>query len=642
MTVAILSLSGLPATEAEAAADALVDIENPTGEKRLDRLLVLDDTALVKSHARAYERLDTAHRVRKLLNVSSGPLTMVKDPRTGIEDRRLVLPGNLGGNDGWPVLWVGRLGGIDLELAKLMVANLHEGFQPTTLERHPLIGLLKVDEMFDRVHALLKDRMRGKVASPGLWLEGADDESASFHGALAVAIRRVSEAGHGAGGPFAELLPARAGGARVPEAGPFARYLGQIREQDREASHALERTTGLGGRFRRSDGEVHRFVTGVGATLKDLRDLTIQMLIEGDVRPGGELAPNQHSFLRNAGLEFEGLRGPAGGTAESNAEQSLAFQAVARAVTGGNPIPAVGKRLAATERELQRYGSSNSVDEVSRRCPAELLVLLASCPLRPPRYGDVPEARQALGLAAALDSAKSLEALIIDVANREWSPSAVPPGEVARIRAAIDGARKSFTDFEASLEGGRSGARAARLASLGAHLLPRLRDLITDVVRTEIGTPSSSGPEALKVGREHTKKKIDEWKDRVLANGVDAQPPFPTSSENDAPYVSEEDAASVREAVLYPAGNEMWQLCGNMDIGVLDHHEPPLAVRFASRFSQGVLKGLPGGDPVWTSSGRFAGVLRLVQLRSGVAESSFGDEDPHDTPDADALSGTEW
>ena len=82
--------------------------------------------------------------------------------------------------------------------------------------------------------------------------------------------------------------------------------------------------------------------------------------------------------------------------------------------------------------------------------------------------------------------------------------------------------------------------------------------------------------------------------------------------------------AEIREALLYPPRQEMWQLCAPGDLGALDVAAVPEVVRFASRLNKDALAGtLPGEQPVWTSSGSFAGLLRLVPLRPGFVSSSW-------------------
>jgi len=360
MSVVVLSLSGLPAAGAEQAAIALLDIDSG-GPDRIERLLVIDDTTLLAEHLDVYEQIDNAHRVDKLLCVTVG-----SRPGAG---RKLELPGNLGGVQGSPVLWVGRPAGVDWKMTKSLVANRHPGPPPATLDKHPLIELLSVTEMFDRVHQAFLDGVPDRVASPGLWLAGEDNEAATFAGALAVAIRRVCDPGPGLEGPFAELMPERAGGARLTETGPLTRYLGRVREQDREASRILDRLTGLGGLLRRGEREVRVHVTKAGEALADLRHLADQLLRDADVAGGvGDLTANQRSLIRNAGLDFgsEGSPRP-GPDPAAGAEQSRVYRAVAGAIHGGDPIPPVGERLMATERVVGRQGSAAYRQELDVR-----------------------------------------------------------------------------------------------------------------------------------------------------------------------------------------------------------------------------------------------------------------------------------
>jgi hypothetical protein len=614
MTVEILSLSSLSVAQAQQAADALLDIDN--GADRLERLLVLDDTALLDEHAAVYQHIEAANRVEKVQCVTAGP-------RAG-DGRKLELPGNLGGTLGWPVLWVSRPGGINWRVAKSAKANRHPGSVPATLDQqHPLIRLLSVDEMFDRVYERLDHEVPGRVASPGLWLAGADDEAATFAGALAVAIRRVCEPGPGTDGPFGELLPARAGGARLSESGPLARYLGRMAEMDREASRALGKLGGLGAMLKRGDNDVQRYVIKVGEALTDLHDLTVQLLREASAAGiAGELTVNQRDLVRNAGLEFEAETSPRplSGTAGSAAEQSLIYRTLARAVRGGDSIPLMAKRMIATERQITRRGSASYLPEVDKSCPPSLLAQFADAPQRVPRRAAVAEARRELGLHDAQAAAQALKDLILDVANREWSPASVTSRELAGARAALDGTRKALTEHASTTGGVRGGARGARLSRLGERLLPVLCDLVLHAVAVELASPSASGQEALRAAHDGAAGMLDEWTRQVQAHGVAAQPPFANYGAHDALHGMADDAAGVRDALLYPASDEMWQLCAPADLSALDVDAPLISILFASRLNKEALTGtVPGDEPVWTSSGSFAGLLRLVSLRAGVA-----------------------
>ena len=68
------------------------------------------------------------------------------------------------------------------------------------------------------------------------------------------------------------------------------------------------------------------------------------------------------------------------------------------------------------------------------------------------------------------------------------------------------------------------------------------------------------------------------------------------------------------------------------DLSVLDTGPVPVAIRFASRLNKGALAGLSGDELVWTSSGTFAGQLRLVPLLPGVTDSRWSQTPPADPP----------
>lgn len=629
MTVQILSLLGLSAAEAQQAADSLVDINNESRPERLARLLVLEGTPELGEHAAVYQYLDAAQRVEKFLCVAVGP-------RMG-KGRRLELPGNLG-NAGWPVVWVSRPGGINWRMTKAAVANRHPGGVSASLDQHPLISLLSLEEIFDRVHEKFLYEVPGRVASPGLWLAGADDEAATFAAALALAIRRVCEPGPGTDAAFGELLPARAGGARLTESGPLARYLGRIEEMDREVSHALGRLGGLGGMLKRGDSGVQRYVTKVGEALTDLRDLVAAVLRDASVVSAADtMTANQRDLVRNAGLEFEAEMSPTASRPSQRtgfaADPSLIYRTVARAIAGGDSIPLVAKRLTATERQVTRHGSRSYLPEVENRCPSSLLRQLADASQRIPRHTTVAEARRELGLEAAMAAAHALRDLILAVANQEWSPASVTPRQLAGARAALDGARKALADYASTAEGARGGARGARLSRLSESGEPVLCDLVLRAVELELASPSASGQEALRAAQDRSGDMLEEWTRQVQADGVAAQPSFASSRAHDAAYVLEDDVATVRDAVTYPPGEEMWQLCEPTDLSALNPDVPPISIRFASRLTREALIGtMPGEEPVWTSSGSFAGLLRLVLLRTGVATSNWS------MPDAGALS----
>jgi hypothetical protein len=112
----------------------------------------------------------------------------------------------------------------------------------------------------------------------------------------------------------------------------------------------------------------------------------------------------------------------------------------------------------------------------------------------------------------------------------------------------------------------------------------------------------------------------------VQAHGVAAQPSFATSGTGGSLYVIEDDVASVREALQYPIRAEMWQLCGPGDLGALDVTGTVQSVRFAPRLTRDALIDVAlGQETAWTSSGSFAGVLRLVPLQAWAYHSGFAE-----------------
>jgi hypothetical protein len=625
MTVEVLSLCGLTAAEAGQAAEAMLDIDSG-GPDIIERLLVLDDTSLLDAHEPAYAYIETVNRVP-----AESMLSVLIGARNAEGGRKLSLPGNLGGTR-TPALWVSRPAGIEWKIERSAVANRHPGTPPASLDQHPLIRLLKVDEMFDHVRRAFQ-AVPGGVASPGLWLAGAEDEAATFAGALAVAIQAACKPQEVTGAPLRELMPATAGGASLSATGPLSRYLDRIAEMHGEATHALAGRGVLGSMVRRGDNDVQRYVARVGQALADLAELVAQVLQDGN-SGGAELTRGQRELIRSAGIEFmaegAGGAGTAGGGGQPGvaaAEQSRVYRTVSRAVRAGDPISLVARRLSATEGELARVGSGKYLPEVANRCPPALLARLASPPQKLPRRADIAQARGELGLAEAEAAAAALRDLILDVANREWSPVGVTSRQLAGARTALDGTRRGLTEHVGATGGSGTvpgGARGARISRLGESYLPALQDLALRVVAAELASPSATGQEALRAAHDRTSRLLKEWTAHVQAHGVAAQSSFVTSGAGGALYVIEDDVASVRDALQYPVKDEMWQLCAPVDLGALDVTRAVQSVRFAPRLTRDALIDLvPAQETAWTSSGSFAGLLRLVPLQAWAYHSGF-------------------
>jgi hypothetical protein len=612
MTVGILWLTGR--SDADAAQTAFTLLADLHGYPDLRRLLVVDDAAKLVRRTPVYERLVTARRVEDLLCVALGPRAE--------GGRALQLPGNLGGTQGSGVLWVSDPGGIDWRVAASAIAMGHPGGAKSGLDH--LVELLCVEEVFDRVHAVMTTRVPGRVASPGLRLAGADDEAATFASALGVAIRRLTEPGQGADGPFRALLPAEIGGASLAPGGDLARCHADVLESVRAAGDALEKLRGLGGVIRRGQAGVREYVIEAGAALADLRHQLDQLLREANAT--GELTGSQRARVLAAGVQLPASV-PAvadDGTTPGVPPSAPVSRVIGAAIRGGDTLAPVVRRLALTERELKRLGSASFLPEVEQRCPAALLARLADPPRRHAGGGD---GRRELRLDEAVRAANGLADLVLLVANREWSLATPTPGAVARFRIALDGAGQTLTGYAASAGDGRA-ARGARLARLGEALAPTLRELVLKVLITESASPSADGQNAFERARDRTAGLLADWTNEVHANGVLSRPSFAAASVPEVRYAGQDDVAEIKEAVTYQPAREMWQLCGSEDLGALDVSVPPQAVRFAPRLNQDMLIGALPPETVWTSSGSYAGLLRLVPLRAGIASSHWGGDAP--------------
>ena len=617
MTVEILRLAGLPDADAAEAASSLLD--DMHGHPDLTRLLVVDDTTSLVRHTAIYERLVTARRVEDLLCVALGP--------RGDDSRGLRLPGNLGGTQGSGVLWVSNPNGVDWRVAASAIATGHPNGAKSGLDH--LVELLSVDEVFDRVLEVMTTRVPDRVASPGLRLAGADDEAATFAGALAVTIRRLTEPGQAADGPFRALLPAAVGGASLVPGGDLARCHEDALASVRAAGGALDRLRGLGGLLRQSRLGLHEHVIEAGAALAELRHQVDQLLRE--VNSTGELADGQRARALGAGVELPVLpaAGSAAGMPSDASPSSPVVRVIGEHIRGGDPLPPVIRQLALTERELKRLGSASYLSEAERRCPASLLARLANPPPRPGRGAD---GRSALGLDDAARAADALIDLVLGVANREWSPATPTPDLVARLRIALEAAGKTLT-ARASAAGELYGAaRGAQLARLGETLTPTLRELVLRVLAAESASPSSGGQDAFQHACDRTARLLADWAGDVHEHGVLSQPAFATASPSEVAHAGEDDVAEIREAVGYEPGQVMWQLCGAEDLGALDVSVPPQAVWFAPRLNRDLLVRALPPEVVWTSSGSYAGLVRLVPLRAGRAYSHWGGDLPPADP----------
>ncbi len=212
---------------------------------------------------------------------------------------------------------------------------------------------------------------------------------------------------------------------------------------------------------------------------------------------------------------------------------------------------------------------------------------------------------------------------MIAVADREWSSAAAVPGEVARIRIALSGVSQALAEYaEAARDA--DGARGTRMARLAEILMPILCDLALRAIAAESASPSVDGREALEHARASAAALLEEWARHTHDNGVLVPPAFATSVIHELHYAGEDDVADIKEAIRYEPRQEMWQLCAPDDLSALDVAVIPRVVEFAPRLNRDVLISALPPDTVWTSSGSYAGLIRLVPLRAGIVSSSWG------------------
>jgi hypothetical protein len=362
-------------------------------------------------------------------------------------------------------------------------------------------------------------------------------------------------------------------------------------------------------RYRQGDGAIEEQARTAGAALGKLRVQVIHLLQTADAADG--LTGSQHEALGVAGLQFS--PGPeAGSQSDLEPDQLPAFRAIADALAGGDTLPFIKLRLAATAGKARRYGSAAYLSQVDTACPVSVpasLVSVGELPA-PVRRGGAAAVRQELGLDAAGRSATGLIDLVRSVATQEWSPAAADPDELERTRIALDGIQNALDGY--TLAGTPEGV--ARRIRLSESLQPALRGLVCQVLKDEYEAPGATGQETLDAAERRAGNLLKEWTELVQVRGLAAPPkfaPYTTAAEDS--YAAESDLTPIREALQADPRDQMWQLCGQNDVTALHVDPEPVAVRFAPRQNKaGLGKSVPG-DTLWLSA-KSAGLLRLVPL----------------------------
>ena len=618
MTVVILTLSGLDAAAGLDAVERVLAARDTY--PHLDKTLIIDDTGALTSHTGVFEHLLRSRRLDHVLCVAVGP---GRRGHAGADDtadgRPIRIPSNISSSQGSALLWVGDPDGIDCPLLAGAIADGHTGSSSDGLQY--LIEVLSVDEVFEKVLELVRGMPDG-VASPGLRLADADDEAAAFTAALALAIQRITGPGSGPAAAtdtrFTALLPGTTGVASLVPGGELASYHDRIASSVRAVSAAIAKPAG--GFLRRAAPDARADVIAIGGDLAVFRERVRRLFT--DAHASGEPGPQQRDAVIAAGVSLPAALGGAqaeSGTGEPDSAPTLVRRTVADAVRGGSTLPWVIGRLNLAAQQLKHAGSGAYLAEVDKICPAGLLSQLASPPERPAGKAAAEAWRTGLGTSQAAVAADGLASLVARVATREWSGTAAVADEVSRTRIALDGISQKLTDHAAAIDPAAvSGARAARRAWLSDTLSPILADLVDKVIAAESATPSSDGQEAFQRAQDKTAELIADWTRQAAENGATSRPWFATSAVHDHTH-TDDDLATLRDALRHDPMDRMWQLCEPYDLGVLDVNQAPRVVAFASRMVKEALgKGLPD-DMTWTASGSHAGLLRLVPLRSGTA-----------------------
>jgi hypothetical protein len=613
MAVEILWLMDRSCAEATEDAERLIDLR--TGPADLSKLLVMDHASLLADHATVFRRLVSSRRVENLLCVAVG---LFPERTSGSP----LLPDSLAGPHGPGVLWVGDPDGIDWRDAPGAKVIGRKRGAPDGLAR--LVQLLHVEAVFDQVYETFEHRVRYRIASPGLRLAGADDETATFRAALALAIARITTPGSGDDGPFRSLLPDQ-GTVSLAADGQLAGYGAEVAAAVAAAEAKAAKRAGAKRLLRRSDGGIDERVRAAGAALGQLRERVIHLLQAANTTR--ELTGNQREALRDAGLQFfPATQAGQSAADESEPARSPGFQAIIDALDAGDTLPLIQRRLTATSKEVKRHGSAAYIPQVDVGCPASLPASLAVVTEVPPpvRRSGPAAVRQEFGLDAADRAASGLLALVVAVAAREWAPAAAEPDELDRGRIAIAGIQQALSEYAAAAPH----VRASRLVRLSESLLPVLHALVRQVLQDAYGTPAEVGQDTMDDAQRRTQDQLTAWTDLVQAHGVTARPKFAPSSAAEVTYTVESDVAAIREALLTEPRAPMWQLCGQDDVTALDVGPAPLTVRFAPRQNERDLASVVPRDTVWISTGSQAGLLRLVPLRSDIVAGNPLPEEP--------------
>ncbi|GAA0994798.1 hypothetical protein GCM10009555_087990 [Acrocarpospora macrocephala] len=127
---------------------------------------------------------------------------------------------------------------------------------------------------------------------------------------------------------------------------------------------------------------------------------------------------------------------------------------------------------------------------------------------------------------------------------------------------------------------------------------------------------------------------LTEYWDHLRRRGVHERPSFGTDNVRRTELAETvwRRSSGVAELVRMPVGGRMIQLCDQDDLHLLQSTSGGQAVRFVPRVAQPPVGGRDGygdggahfpSDVVWTAASQFAGVVRLVPLRTGIVSAHW-------------------
>jgi hypothetical protein len=217
----------------------------------------------------------------------------------------------------------------------------------------------------------------------------------------------------------------------------------------------------------------------------------------------------------------------------------------------------------------------------------------------------------------AAEAADALADMIVRVGCSEWSPDSSTVEAIARTKITVDAISDQLQDYANRVEAGGGAGSERQHARLSSSFEPTLRDLIAALLTAQPTRGHSDGQAAYRQVRARAEELVSQWTAITSERGPFARPPFATASDDENAHVDPDGLSAIVAAAAHDPGGVMWQLCAPADLAMLDTHGRKGAVAFAPRMTRHTLHSSLPTDTIWTSSGHYAGLLRLVPLRPG-------------------------